>query len=169
MIGRHRKRDPGRLDLDLGPREPPFHRLLRDEEPARDLLRSQATERTKRQRHLGLERKCWMAACEDQLEALVLDRRIVVEFVHRRLRNLEQSSLLSQCPLPADAVDGSVMGTRVQPGAGVARNAIAGPPFGGDRECLLSGLLGEIEVAEETDQRGEHPAPLLAEDLLQQR
>src|SRR5437763_2826613 len=110
-----------------------------------------------------------MAAGKDQLEALVLDRRIVVELVHRRLRNLEQSGLLSQRPLPPDAVNGPVTGTREQPGAWVIGNAIARPPFGGHRERLLSGLLGEVEVAEETDQRGEHPAPLLAEDLLQRR
>jgi hypothetical protein len=41
--------------------------------------------------------------------------------------------------------------------------------LGGDRECLLGGLLGEVEVAEEADQRGEDAAPLFAEDLLEQR
>ena len=48
------------------------------------------------------------------------------------------------------------------------RDAIPSPALGRDGEGLLGGLLGEVEVAEETDQRGEHPTPLLAEDLLQQ-
>ena len=40
---------------------------------------------------------------------------------------------------------------------------VARPALGGDRERLLRGLLGEVEVAEEADQRGEHAAPLVAE------
>ena len=55
-----------------------------------------------------------------------------------------------------------------QPGARVVRDAVARPALGGDRERLLGGLLGEVEVAEEADQRGEHAAPLVAEDLLEQ-
>jgi hypothetical protein len=43
------------------------------------------------------------------------------------------------------------------------------PALGGNRERLLRGLLGEIEVAEEADQVGQNAAPLLAEDLLEQR
>ena len=46
--------------------------------------------------------------------------------------------------------------------------AIAWPALGRDGERLLGGLLGEIEVAEEADQGGQHPAPLVAEDLLDQ-
>jgi hypothetical protein len=34
---------------------------------------------------------------------------------------------------------------------------------------LLRGLLGEVEVAERTDQGSEHAPPLVAEDLLEQR
>ena len=37
------------------------------------------------------------------------------------------------------------------------------PALGGDRKRLLCDLLGEVEVAEEADQRGEDAAPLLAE------
>ena len=48
----------------------------------------------------------------------------------------------------------------------VVGRALARPALGGDRERLLRGLLGEIEVAEEADQGGEDATPLLAEDLL---
>jgi hypothetical protein len=44
---------------------------------------------------------------------------------------------------------------------------VARPALGGDREGLLRGLLGEIEVAEEADQGGEDATPLLAEGLLE--
>jgi hypothetical protein len=45
---------------------------------------------------------------------------------------------------------------------------LTGPPLGRDRERLLGGLLGEIDVAEEADQGREYPAPLATEDLLDQ-
>jgi hypothetical protein len=44
---------------------------------------------------------------------------------------------------------------------------VARPALGGDREGLLRGLLGEIEVAEEADQGGEDATPLLAEGPLE--
>jgi len=44
---------------------------------------------------------------------------------------------------------------------------IMGPALRGDRERLLVGFLGEVEVAEEADQAGEDAAPLVAEDLLE--
>ena len=52
---------------------------------------------------------------------------------------------------------------------GCAGSAVTRPALSGDRKRLLDGFLGEIEVAEEADQRGENAAPLLAEDLLDQR
>ena len=42
-----------------------------------------------------------------------------------------------------------------------------GPALGCGRECLLSGFLGEIEVAEKADQAGEDASPLVAEDLVE--
>jgi hypothetical protein len=51
----------------------------------------------------------------------------------------------------------------------VGRRPLAGPALGGRRERLLGGLLGEVEVAEEADQDGEDAAPLVAEDLLEDR
>src|SRR5579871_4871230 len=55
-----------------------------------------------------------------------------------------------------------------QPGARVARLALAGPAFGSDREGLLHDVLGQIEVTEIADHRSQHPAPLVAKDLLDQ-
>ena len=51
---------------------------------------------------------------------------------------------------------------------GLRGRTLARPALGGDREGLLSGLLGEVEVAEEADQGGDHAAPLVAEGLLDQ-
>ena len=48
-------------------------------------------------------------------------------------------------------------------------NPGARPAFGRDRERLLRGFLGEVEVAEEADQAGEDASPLVAEDLVEDR
>ena len=52
---------------------------------------------------------------------------------------------------------------------GARRHALARPALGGDREGLLSGFLGEVEVAEEADQRRQDAAPLVAKDALEDR
>jgi len=46
--------------------------------------------------------------------------------------------------------------------------ALPPPALRGDRERLLCGFLGEVEVAEEAGEVGEDPAPLLSEYLLDQ-
>jgi hypothetical protein len=50
----------------------------------------------------------------------------------------------------------------------VLRRPLAGPPPGHDRKRRLSGLLGEVDVAEEADQGREDSAPLAPEDLPDQ-
>ena len=50
---------------------------------------------------------------------------------------------------------------------GLSGAPVAGPALGGDRKRLLRGFLGEVEVAEEADQRSEDAAPLVAEDLIE--
>ena len=109
-----------------------------------------------------------MAAGEDQLEPLVGDRRLV-HLVLRRLRHVEQAGLRRERPLAPDPVDRPVAGGGHQPGARVLGDAVARPALGRDRERLLGGLLGEVEVAEEADQVREDAPPLVAEDLLEDR
>ena len=109
-----------------------------------------------------------MAAGEDQLQPLVGKRRLLHLVLHG-LGHFEQACLLGERAVAAQAVDRAVAGRDRQPGARIRRRAVARPALGGDRERLLSGFLGEIEVAEEADQAGEDAAPLVAEDLLEQR
>jgi hypothetical protein len=66
-----------------------------------------------------------------------------------------------------DAVDRPVSGRGDQPGTGVRGLALAWPALGCDRKGLRRGLLGEVEVAEEADQRREDTTPLVAEDVLE--
>jgi hypothetical protein len=110
-----------------------------------------------------------MAAGEDELQPLVGDRRLGHPFdrVRRGLRELTR--LLRQDAAAADAVDRPVSRRGHEPRAWVLRRSVAWPALGGDRERLLSGLLGEVEVAEEADQVGEDTSPLVAEGLLENR
>jgi hypothetical protein len=107
-----------------------------------------------------------VAAGEHELEALVGEGGLV-HGVLRHERHVEESRLRGERALAPDAVKRAVARRGDQPGAGAGRPAVARPALGGDRERLLSGLLGEVEVAEEADQRSEDPAPLLPEDLLE--
>ena len=85
------------------------------------------------------------------------------------LAHLEQAGLACQGAIAANAVDGAVARGRHEPGARVGRDAISRPALRGDREGLLRGFLGEVEVAEEADQGSEDVAPLIAEDPVEVR
>ena len=166
MRRRHAKRDPGGLDLALRADEPLGHGRLGDEEGAGDLVRPQAAQRAQRERDLSVERERRMAAREDELEPLVGDRRLVHVVLHG-FRHVEQAGLRRERAIAADAVDRTVARGGHEPRARVGGRPVARPALGGDRERLLGGFLGEVEVAEEADQAGEDAAPLVAEDLLE--
>jgi hypothetical protein len=117
-----------------------------------------------------------VAAHEDELEPLVgegggahvcLPVSVGVGGRGDPLLVLEQASLGGQRPVSADAVDRPVAGGGDQPADRVGGLAVAGPALGGDGERLLRGFLGEVDIAEEADQRSEDPAPLIAEDLIE--
>jgi hypothetical protein len=71
--------------------------------------------------------------------------------------------------IAANAVDRAVPSGGHEPGARVGGRPVARPALGGERERLLRGFLGEVEVAEEADQRREDAPPLVAEDPLEDR
>ena len=109
-----------------------------------------------------------MAAGEDQLEPLVGERR---RLVHRLLRSVSQLPLQllgldRECPLAPDAVNRAVASSRDQPTGRVHGLTVARPPFGGQRERFLRRVLGELDVAENADKRGEHAPPLIAKDVF---
>ena len=165
--GRNAEWDPGDLDLRLRARQAALHRLGRDDERPRDLLGAQATERAQRERYLGVDVERRMTAGEQQLEPFIGDHR-VFGLVHNALLGDEQRRLGGEAALATDAIDRAVAPGADEPGDRVGRLAVARPPFGRDRKRLLGGLLGEIEVTEEADQRGEDSSPLVAEDALDQ-
>jgi hypothetical protein len=109
-----------------------------------------------------------VAAGEDELEALV-GYRLVVHGVLHGLRHLEQPRLRRERAVAPDAVDRPVARGRDEPGARVVGRPVPRPALGGGRERLLRGFLGELEVAEEADQRREDAPPLVAKDPVEDR
>jgi hypothetical protein len=109
-----------------------------------------------------------MTACEQQLESLVWEC-VFGHLILRRLAHVELARLRRERAIAANPVDRVVARRRRQPRARVTRQPVAGPALRGRRERLLGGFVGEIEVAEEADQRREDAPPLLAEDLLDTR
>jgi hypothetical protein len=168
LVARHGERDAGVLDLRLGAGEAALHRLGGDEEGGGDVLGAQPAEGAQRERDLGLGRERRMTAGEDELQALVADGHGLFDLVLDGLRRIEQPRLGGERALSPDAVDRAIAGGRDEPGDGVVGSAVARPALGGDGEGVLGGLLGEVEVAEEADQGGQHTAPLVAEDVVDQ-
>jgi hypothetical protein len=109
-----------------------------------------------------------MAAGEDQREALVGDRAhsSLLFLVRDQLRQVgELDPPRRQRPLSPQPVDRAVAGGRDDPGSGARRDAVARPALRRDRECLLDGVLGEVEVAERADQDRDRAPELLPECL----
>src|SRR5215207_6651011 len=163
MGWRHPERNPGGLDLALRAHEPLGHGRLGDQEGTRDVVRAQPAKRPQREGDLGIERERRMAAGEYELEPLVRDRRLV-QVVLRGLPHVQQADLRRERSIAANAVDRAVARGGHEPGARIVGRPVAGPALGRDRERLLGGFLGEVDVAEEADQVGEDAAPLVAED-----
>ena len=87
---------------------------------------------------------------------LRLDRRSRAELI----------GLLAQPPAAAQPVDRPVARGRRDPRPGVGGHAAVRPGLERGDERVLDGLLGEVEVAEDADQRRDRPALLLAEQAV---
>ncbi len=167
QVGRrgHPEGDVGVLDLLLRAGDPLRHRGLGDQERLGDLEDGQPAEETQGQRHPGLGCERGVAAGEDQPQPVVLDdagRLVGCVVVQHQCRLV----LGVAARLAPDPVDGPVAGRRGQPAARVGRYAVDRPPLQGDQQGVGGRLLGEVDVAEAADQRGDHAAVLLAVDPL---
>jgi hypothetical protein len=114
-----------------------------------------------------------VTAGEDQLQPLVRECRLLHGVPRGRVLlgvgDLEQARLRRQGAIAPDAVDRAAASRRDQPPCRARRRTFSGPALGRDREGLLRGLLGEVEVAEEADERSEDAPPVLAEGLLERQ
>ena len=102
-----------------------------------------------------------MAAGEDQAQSIVLDafgipwRRRVVDDGFDLLGDILDGV---EPRAPAYAVDGLEATGRDEPGSRVGRHAITRPLLERRAKRIVQCLLGEVEVAKQTDQRGEDAA-----------
>ena len=101
-----------------------------------------------------------MTAGEEKSQPVVVDRAEwggSVDIHHeQRLPVLVVTFVLA-----TDAVDRLAIRGHRDPGARVRRHTVRRPAFHRGCECLGSGLLGDIEIAESFGQRGDHPRPLV--------
>ena len=130
-----------------------------NEEGARDLDSREPAQRAQRERDLRLGGERRMAAREQQLEPLVGKCRLV-HAVLRCLRAPPAGAVFAaRRAIAANAVDGPVARRGHEPGARAGGDSVARPALRGDRERLLRGFLGEVEIAEEADQGSEDASP----------
>ena len=154
-------RDRGVADLLLRADQTLLDRRLGGDERARDLPRGQAADRPERERHARFQRQRGVTAGEDQSEPVVGDLVHVVTQCFEVAYPLRRFGLPGPLLLAPDAVDRAVPRRRRDPGSRVVGDPVHGPAIQGDRERLLHGLLGQIEVAEHADER-RHRTPGLA-------
>jgi hypothetical protein len=100
-----------------------------------------------------------VAAGEDQPQSIVALRRVISHEVSFQL-----GELVPEASLTPQLVDGLPPGGRQQPGAGLLGDTFPGPVLDGFKQRLLHQLFGQVEVAQDPDQRRGQPAGFLAED-----
>lgn len=152
MLGGHTIGNAGGLDLVLGAHQPLRHRRLRNQERARDLVRRQTTEQTERERDARVRHERRMAAREDQPQPIVRHGFLLVYRLGYRLHSdvPEELALARVAPQPVKC---AVAGSRRDPASRIERQSIRRPPLQCHSERFLNRVLGEVDIAEDPDQR----------------
>jgi len=96
-------------------------------------------------------------------DALGLGRH---RFVGDRLHLVDAILERVEARTPAQRIDRAEAAGRHQPRARVLRHAVQRPSLERRAKRIVQPLLGEVEVAEEPDQRGQDATPLVAERLV---
>jgi hypothetical protein len=112
-----------------------------------------------------------VAAREDQSEPVVDERHLLVpssdlDVVDDAGLERERCGLLLQRPLSPKPIDRPVARGGRDPGAGVGGDTAARPRLERPDERLLDGLLGEVEVTQDADERRDRPSRFLTEQAV---
>ena len=159
---RHPVWQAGGLDLGLGAHEALRHGRDRRAEGGRDLVGRQPGDAAQRERDpaVGVEHR--VAAREDQAQAVVVDTRrpalLAVLHLVDLMAALERVGVtLAARPrrLSGETVEGAAARDRVHPPGRVGGPTVDRPAFRSQQPRVLQAVLGEREVAERADQRGE--------------
>jgi hypothetical protein len=153
-------------DLGLGAHDALRDRRRGHQEPVRDRLGGQPADLAQRQRDLRVGGECRVAAGEDEAQPIGLERRIVGLGCCKGLDALDMIVLrLEACASP-NPVDRLESAGRDEPGRRVCRQTFARPLLERRADGVVQRFFGELEVAQQADQRGEHAARLAAVDRL---
>ena len=110
-----------------------------------------------------------MAARKDQPQPFILEHgffRHVGDLLGQRVQACQFVALRFQQSAPPQQIHRFVSSRRNQPCTRVRGRTGFRPSRQRRRERLLHRVLGEIQIAEKADQRGENPSRLLAINLL---
>ena len=167
LVGRgYPERNAGVSDLPLGSHQALRHGRLGHQERSGDLGGRHTGQGAQSQRHLGLERQGRVATGEHQPQLIV---RHIAAPAELRFIGCSQPGHLHQFLRShrgaTQAIHGSIPRHGGQPGAGLTRDAVAGPSLQRRREGILRTLLRDIPVANTPDQGGDHSPPLVPEGL----
>ena len=164
---RHLVGDAGVADLRLRAHDALRQRGRGEQECLRDFLGREAAHFAQRERHLRLRRERGMAAGEDEAQPIVFDDlgvprrgRVVgdgLDLVGDIVDRIEPG-------VPADAVDGLEASGGHEPRARIRRHAIARPLLERGAKGVVQRFFGEIEVAEQANERREDAPRLGAID-----
>src|SRR6202163_167964 len=161
-IGKIRKRwdlvrDPRIADLRLCANDSLRQCWSRGQESASDLFRSEAAYFPQRERDLRVGTQRGVTAGEDEAKAVVLYSLFLLLRRIRRLETLENCSIgrLESRAL-AQTVDCLETSGRDQPRARIGGNSLFRSLLHRRRERVVQSLLGQIEIAEQTDESCEH-------------
>jgi len=112
-----------------------------------------------------------MAAGEEQAQTFVGHAFVGLrggQFgVAELLVRLQRCGLVCAHALMAQAIDDASPGHHREPGCRAPRHAVARPALERCRNRVLERILGEVEVAEAGDERGQHEAGLPSHDLVE--
>src|SRR5437773_6351158 len=146
--------DPGVADLGLGANDALGQRRRGDEKGRRDLLGRESANLAQRHGDLCIGIQCRVTAGENEAKAVIY--HVVVLDLGSLLRYIEFTGGFG--PALAQPADRTEASRRNQPGPRAGRYAFYRPALDRRRERILKRLLGEIEVAEETNQSGQNAA-----------
>jgi hypothetical protein len=146
-------------DLAFRPHDALRHGRGRAEVRACDLLGGHAADLAQREGDLRVGRERRVAAGEDEPQPIVLDALVLA----RRARVGDRLDLLGdvvewhvEACAPANPVDRLEPPRRNQPRARVGRDAVARPLLDRGGERVVQGLLRDVEIAEQADERRQH-------------
>ena len=174
LVGRHAVGDARVGDLALRAHDPLAHGRLGDQERTGDLAGRHASERSQRERDARRHLQRGVAAGEDQPQPVVDDRALVV---HRWLlvlgvqaREVGQAlGAIGHRPVPAQAIDRPPPRGRRDPRPRVGGNPVAPPHRDRRLERVLDRVLGQLEVADLSDQGGQDDRALVAKRARDRR